>query len=55
MGDRTILGSADVTDDELLAYAATALGLDATRCRLAGSQAEVVDYDLPAITTGGRW
>lgn len=55
MGDRTILGSADVTDDELLAYAAAALGLDATRCRLAGSQAEVVDYDLPAITTGGRW
>ncbi|MGO4599977.1 phosphotransferase [Terrabacter sp. 2RAF25] len=55
MGDRTILGTADVTDDELLAHAATALGIDGALCRLAGSQAEVVDYDLDAITTGGRW
>ena len=55
MGDRTILGTADVADDQLLAYAAAALALDAAECVLAGSTAEVVDYDLDAITTGGRW
>jgi hypothetical protein len=55
MSDRTILGSADVPDQQLLAYAAAALSLDEADCRLAGSRAEVVDYDLDAITTGGRW
>ncbi|MFM6850581.1 MAG: phosphotransferase [Terrabacter sp.] len=55
MGDRTILGTADVPNEQLLAYAAAALALDPADCRLVGSHAEVVDYDLDAITTGGRW
>ncbi|MHA3837864.1 phosphotransferase [Terrabacter sp. AAH1] len=55
MSDRTILGSADVPDQQLLAYAAATLSLDVARCRLVGSGAEVVDYALDAITTGGRW
>lgn len=55
MGDRTILGTADVPDERLLAYAATALALDVADCGLVHSRAEVVDYDLDAITTGGRW
>ena len=55
MSDRTILGTADVPDRQLLAYAAAALSFDVADCRLLGSRAEVVDYDLDAITTGGRW
>jgi hypothetical protein len=55
MSDRTILGTADVPDQQLLAYAAAALSFDVADCRLLASRAEVVDYDLDAITTGGRW
>lgn len=55
MGDRTLLGPADVPDAVLEAYAAKALGTDRSGRRLVGSRVEVVDYDLDAITTGGRW
>ena len=53
--DRTALGAADVTDDGLAAIAADALGLDPDGVRLLDSVAEEFPYDLPAITTGGRW
>ena len=55
MGDRTMLGPADVPDTVLAAYAAAALGLDRSSWELVGSRVEVVDYDLDAITTAGRW
>ena len=55
MGDRTILGSAEVPDDTLFTYAVRALGLDASACGLVASRAEAVEYDLDAITTAGRW
>ncbi|MCU1535851.1 MAG: hypothetical protein JWP82_202 [Humibacillus sp.] len=55
MTRRELLGVADVSDTTLLSYAATRLGLDAADCALRGSSASVVDYDLDAITTAGRW
>lgn len=55
MGDRTLLGPADVPDTVLAAYAATALGHDRSGCEVVGSRVEVVDYDLDALTTAGRW
>ncbi|MBM7520141.1 phosphotransferase [Nocardioides nitrophenolicus] len=53
MHDRTALGAADVTDEVLAAMVAELLGVDDVE--LVSSYAEVVDYALPAITTGGRW
>jgi hypothetical protein len=53
MAARTLLGPADVTDDELAGFVAEALGADAvevTSCDVA-----VVDYDLDALTTAGRY
>ncbi|MEO7071000.1 MAG: phosphotransferase [Nostocoides sp.] len=55
MSDRSLLGSADVTDEELTLYAARQLGLDPDTCTLEGALVEDVDYELEAITTGGRW
>ena len=55
MHDRTVLGTADVTDDELARIAADSLDLDPTRARLVDSVASEFPYDLPAITTGGRY
>jgi hypothetical protein len=55
MSDRSLLGSADVSDAELLAYAARQLGLDPCSLQLLDTAVDVVDYDLEAITTGGRW
>ena len=55
MHDRTALGPADVTDEHLASMAANVLGLDPARTSLLDSCAEVVPYDLPAITTAGRY
>jgi hypothetical protein len=48
-----LLGPADVTDDELAAFAA--VGLGAGRVTVLTSSAEVFPYDRPAITTAGRY
>jgi hypothetical protein len=48
-----LLGPADVTDDELAAFAAAGLG--AGRVTVLTSSAEVFPYDRPAITTAGRY
>lgn len=53
MHDRSALGPADVDDDVLAAMVAQLLGVD--DLELVSSTARVVDYALPAITTGGRW
>jgi len=53
MGDRTILGPADVSDEQLSAMVADLL--DEPEATLLDSHAEEVDYDLPAITTAGRY
>jgi hypothetical protein len=53
MGTRDALGAADVTDAQLAAMVADLLHED--EVELMDSQARVVDYDLPAITTAGRW
>lgn len=53
MHDRSALGAADVADDVLAAMVARLLRVDDVE--VLSSTAEVVDYDLPAITTGGRW
>lgn len=53
MHDRSALGAADVDDDVLAAMVAELLGVDDVE--LLSSRARVVDYALPAITTGGRW
>jgi hypothetical protein len=53
--DRQLLGPADVTDDELAALVARDLGRDPAGVRLLDSTVEVVDYDLDALTTAGRF
>jgi|tagenome__1003787_1003787.scaffolds.fasta_scaffold20895387_2 hypothetical protein len=53
MGARDDLGAADVSDAQLAAMVADLLHED--RVALLDSWVERVDYDLPAITTGGRW
>jgi hypothetical protein len=53
MGSRDELGAADVSDQELATMVASHLGQDSVE--LLESHADPVDYDLPAITTGGRW
>jgi hypothetical protein len=50
---RELLGAADVSDDQLAAMVADLLGEDTISLR--DVHVEVVDYDLPAITTAGRW
>jgi len=55
MHDRTVLGPADVSDDALAAMAADLLGLDPDATTLLDSGADVVAYDLDAITTAGRY
>ena len=55
MHDRTALGTADVTDAELTRIAAERLGLDPSRTRLLDSVASEFPYDLPSITTAGRY
>jgi hypothetical protein len=53
MGTRDELGAADVTDTQLEAMVADLLHEDAVE--LLDSRVDPVDYDLPTITTGGRW
>jgi hypothetical protein len=51
--DRTALGAADVPDDVLASIVGTAL--DDPTAELLSSCAEVVPYDLVALTTAGRY
>jgi hypothetical protein len=53
MGIRDELGAADVSDAQLAAMVADLLHED--EVELLDSRVDPVDYDLPAITTGGRW
>ena len=53
VGTRDELGAADVSDRELATMVASHLGQDSVE--LLESRVDAVDYDLPAITTGGRW
>lgn len=55
MSNRNALGPADVTDDQLTGMVADLLGTDPTRTTLLSSYAEEFPYDLPAITTAGRY
>ncbi|MGZ4611232.1 MAG: hypothetical protein ACXV2H_13320, partial [Actinomycetes bacterium] len=53
MGTRAILGPADVSDAALAAMVADSLGVDDVD--VLSHHAEVAEYDLEAITTGGRY
>jgi phosphotransferase family enzyme len=53
MGNRDELGAADVSDAQLAAMVADLLHQDSVE--LLDSRVDPVDYDLPTITTGGRW
>jgi hypothetical protein len=55
MGDRSILGPADVDDPTFATIVARALGEHPTGVTVLGSQACVVPYALEAITTAGRY
>lgn len=55
MHHREVLGPADVTDDQLTHLVGTLLHEPVDRVRLLDSRAEEVGYDLPAITTAGRF
>ena len=54
MHDRSVLGPADVDDARLAALVAAALGV-ADEVELLSSRAEVVAYDIEALTTAGRY
>jgi Phosphotransferase enzyme family len=53
MTNRELLGAADVTDAQLAAMVGDLLHED--QVKLLDVDVSLVDYDLPAITTGGRW
>jgi hypothetical protein len=53
MHERSVLGPADVSDQELAAMVAESLGVASVD--LLSSHAEVATYDLDALTTGGRF
>lgn len=56
MNDRSALGTADVSDTTLAAMVADLFAVPAgTSVTLVDSGAEPVPYEIPAITTGGRW
>ena len=55
MADRSVLGPADVTDDDLTGIVAEWIGAEVGSVALVGATAEVVPYDLDAITTAGRY
>ncbi|KRA32635.1 MULTISPECIES: phosphotransferase [unclassified Nocardioides] len=55
MHDRSALGPADVSDEVLTAMVAALLAIDDSAVALVDSTAEPVPYEIPAITTGGRW
>jgi len=54
MHDRSLLGPADVHDDQLTRMVAALLGHEPTAVRVTCSRAVPVDYDLPTITTASR-
>jgi hypothetical protein len=53
MHDRSALGDADVSDDDLAEMVADLLGVPTAE--VVSSHAEHVAYDIPAITTAGRY
>jgi hypothetical protein len=53
MHERSVLGPADVSDQELALMVAQSLGVASVD--LLSSHAEVAPYDLDALTTGGRF
>ena len=53
MHDRSALGPADVDDARLAVLVAAALGVDDVE--LLSSRAEVVAYDIEALTTASRY
>jgi phosphotransferase family enzyme len=53
--DRTVLGPADVSDSELTQMVARLLRASADDVTLVDSHATEVAYDLPALTTAGRY
>ncbi|MCX6399428.1 MAG: phosphotransferase [Propionibacteriales bacterium] len=56
MNDRSALGVADVSDTALASMLADLFAVPAgTSVTLVDSSAEPVPYEIPAITTGGRW
>lgn len=55
MGARSLLGPADVSDETLEDMVARWAGVAREDVTLRESAAEVVPYDLPAITTAGRY
>ncbi len=55
MHDRSALGPADVTDEQLAAMVADLLGTDPADTELLSSTATEFPYELPAITTAGRY
>ena len=55
MHDRSALGPADVTDEQLGEMVAGLLGADPAETTVLDSIAEEFPYDLPAITTAGRY
>lgn len=55
MADRSVMGPADVTDDELVAIVGEWIGVPAGSVELIDATAEIVPYDLDAITTAGRY
>ena len=55
MGDRSVLGAADVPDATLTTMVAADRGLDPSRVALVDSSVTEVDYDLPTLTTAGRY
>jgi hypothetical protein len=55
MNDRTLLGTAGVSDDELTRMVGALLHDDPASVELLDATAEMVAYDLPAITTAGRY
>lgn len=55
MHDRSALGPADITDEQLTRLVADLLGSELAQTAVVSSCAEEVAYDLPAITTAGRF
>jgi hypothetical protein len=55
MHDRSALGPADVSDEQLGEMVAGLLGADPAETTVLDSVAEEFPYDLPAITTAGRY
>ncbi|HEX2705708.1 MAG TPA: hypothetical protein VHM65_08110, partial [Candidatus Lustribacter sp.] len=53
--DRSILGTADITDDQLAGVVAEEHGVDPGAVTVIQSTAEEVPYDLESMTTAGRY